>query len=77
MNLPENREVTAAYAKGKEWSEGHYKKYCRKFNVGNKMIGAGKEWKYSTDVSQGRLNNQKNLLRKRKELVAGGYVRRL
>ena len=52
MNLPENREVTAAYAKGKEWSEGHNKKYCRKFNTGNEMIGAGKEWKYRCKPGQ-------------------------
>ena len=42
MSLPENREVTAAHTKGKERSEGHRKKYCRKSNVGNGRIGAGK-----------------------------------
>lgn len=52
MSLPENREVTAAHAKGKEWSEGHSKKYCRKSTVGNGMIGAGKERNYRCKPEQ-------------------------
>ena len=73
MSLPENREVTAAHTKGKERSEGHRKKYCRKSNVGNGRIGAGKRG--ITDASQSRL--KKSLLWKRKKLLAGGHVRRL
>ena len=52
MSLPENREVTAAHAKGKEWSEGHSKKYCRKSTVGNGMIGAGQERNYRCKPEQ-------------------------
>lgn len=70
MSLPENREVTAPHTKGKERSEGHRKKYCRKSNVGNGRIGAGKRG--ITDASQSRLKKKSAM---EKEEIAGRRAR--
>lgn len=65
-----NREVTAAHTKGKEWSEGHRKKYCRKSNVANGRIGAGKERNYRCKPEQ---TKKKSAMEK--EEIAGRRAR--